>query len=77
MSQDPITIRPWRLDDFDAVKAILDDDIAGMAGRFLEGVEVSDETMAVDLINRVGPIPGMFLDKAHTRKWYKKEQYVR
>jgi trimethylamine--corrinoid protein Co-methyltransferase len=58
------------------VKAILDDDIAGMAGRLLAGVEVSDETMAVDLINEVGPIPGMFLNQAHTRKWYKREQYV-
>jgi trimethylamine--corrinoid protein Co-methyltransferase len=58
------------------VKAILDDDIAGMAGRLLEGVEVNDESMAVDLINQVGPIPGMFLDQAHTRKWYRKEQYV-
>lgn len=58
------------------VKAILDDDIAGAAGRLLEGVEVNDETMAVELINKVGPIPGMFLNQAHTRKWYKKEQYV-
>ncbi len=58
------------------VKAILDDDIAGMVGRYLRGVEVSDETMAVDLINSVGPIPGHFLDTAHTRKWWKKEQFL-
>ena len=58
------------------VKAILDDDIAGMVGRLLEGVEVNEETMAADLIHKVGPIPGMFLDQAHTRKWYKTEQYV-
>jgi trimethylamine--corrinoid protein Co-methyltransferase len=58
------------------IKAILDDDIAGMVGRFLKGVEVSDETMAVDLINKVGPIPGMFLNQAHTRKWWSKEQFL-
>jgi trimethylamine--corrinoid protein Co-methyltransferase len=58
------------------VKAILDDDIAGMVGRLLRGVEVSDETLAVDLINEVGPIPGMFLNKAHTRKWWREEQYL-
>jgi len=58
------------------VKAILDDDIAGMVGRLLDGVKVNEETMGVDLINKVGPIPGMFLNQAHTRKWYKKEQYV-
>ena len=58
------------------VQAILDRDIAGMIGRFLEGVEVSDETLALDLIEEVGPIPGMFLDKEHTRKWWKKEQFI-
>jgi len=57
------------------VQAILDDDVAGMIGRFLEGVEVSDETLAVDLINEVGPIPGFYLDRKHTRNWWKKEQF--
>jgi len=58
------------------VQAVLDDDVAGMIGRFIEGVDVSDETLAIDLISEVGPIPGMYLDKAHTRKWWKKEQYM-
>ncbi|KXA91217.1 hypothetical protein AKJ63_01780 [candidate division MSBL1 archaeon SCGC-AAA259D18] len=58
------------------VQAILDDDIAGMIGRYIEGVEVSDETLAIDLINKVGPIPGNYLNKEHTRKWWKKEQFV-
>jgi trimethylamine---corrinoid protein Co-methyltransferase len=58
------------------VKAILDDDIAGMIGRFLSGVEVSDETLAVDLINDVGPIPGHFLNRSHTRNWWKKEHFI-
>ena len=61
---------------FHPVQAILDNDIAGMIGRLLEGVEISDETMAVDLINHVGPIPGMYLDKRHTRNWWKKEQHI-
>ena len=58
------------------LQAILDDDIAGMVGRFIEGVTVSDETLAVDLINEVGPIPGHYLNTAHTREWWKKEQFV-
>jgi trimethylamine---corrinoid protein Co-methyltransferase len=58
------------------VKAILDDDVAGMIGRFLQGVEVSDETLAVDVIDKVGPIPGHFLNQPHTRKWWRKEQYM-
>lgn len=58
------------------IQAILDDDIAGMVGRFMEGVEINDETLAVELIESVGPIPGYFLDKEHTRKWWQKETYI-
>jgi len=57
------------------IQAILDDDIAAMIGRFVEGVDAGDEALAIDLINEVGPIPGHYLGKAHTRKWWKKEQY--
>jgi trimethylamine--corrinoid protein Co-methyltransferase len=59
------------------VQAILDNDIAGMVGRFLQGAEVSAETLAVDLIEDVGPIPGHYLGKAHTREWWKKEFFNR
>lgn len=58
------------------VQSILDDDIAGMVGRFIEGVKVNDETLAIDLIEEVGPIPGHYLNKKHTRKWWKKEQFI-
>ena len=58
------------------VQAVLDDDIAGMIGRFIAGEEVNDETMAVDVIGDVGPIPGHFLNTAHTRKWWRKEQFM-
>ncbi|MEM2865499.1 MAG: trimethylamine methyltransferase family protein [Candidatus Bathyarchaeia archaeon] len=58
------------------IQAILDDDIACLVGRTIEGVEVTLETMAVDLINRVGPIPGHFLAEEHTRKWWKKEHFM-
>jgi trimethylamine--corrinoid protein Co-methyltransferase len=58
------------------LQAILDDDIAGMVGRFLEGIDVNDDTLALDLIEEVGPVPGHFLGKPHTRKWWKHEQYV-
>jgi len=61
---------------FHPVQAIIDDDVAGMIGRFLEGIDASDEALAVDLINEVGPIPGHYLSKAHTRKWWKREQFV-
>ncbi len=57
-------------------KAIIDNDVLGMIGRFLAGAKVTKETMAVDLINQVGPIPGFFLNTAHTREWWKKEQFI-
>jgi trimethylamine---corrinoid protein Co-methyltransferase len=60
---------------FHPLQAILDDDIAGMMGRFMQGVEVTDETLAIDLINRVGHAPGFF-EEEHTKKWSKLEQYV-
>jgi trimethylamine--corrinoid protein Co-methyltransferase len=61
---------------FHPVQLILDDDVAGMIGRLLEGVEVNDETLAFDVIREVGPIPGTFLTEEHTRKWWKKAQYI-
>jgi trimethylamine--corrinoid protein Co-methyltransferase len=58
---------------FHPVQAALDDDIAAIVGRLIAGTIVSDESLAIDLIEEVGPIPGMYLDKDHTRKWWKKE----
>ncbi len=61
---------------FHPVRAVLDDDIAGWIGRFIEGVEVTEETLATDLINEVGPIPGHYLNLDHTRKLWKREQFI-
>jgi trimethylamine--corrinoid protein Co-methyltransferase len=58
------------------VKTVLDDDVAAMIARYVRGIDVNEDTLAVDLIDSVGPIPGSFLTTAHTRKWWKKEQYV-
>jgi len=58
------------------VMSILDDDVAGWIGRFIEGVDVTPETLAVDLIEQVGPIPGQYLNTEHTRKWWRREQFI-
>ncbi|MDZ7837363.1 MAG: trimethylamine methyltransferase family protein [Actinomycetota bacterium] len=50
--------------------------MAAMSGRFLEGIQINDETLAIDVINEVGPIPGTYLAQEHTRKWWKKEQFI-
>ena len=59
------------------VKAIIDDDIAGMVGHYLQGVDVSTSSLCVDLVNEIGPFPGEFLTTKHTRTSWKKEQYIR
>jgi trimethylamine--corrinoid protein Co-methyltransferase len=56
--------------------SVLDNDVLGYIGRFLEGVTVSEDTLAIDLINETGPIPGFFLNTDHTREWWHKEQFM-
>ncbi len=58
------------------VAAIMDNDIAKMLGRFLQGINVIDDTLAVDLIDEVGPMPGHFLGERHTRDWWMREQLL-
>jgi trimethylamine--corrinoid protein Co-methyltransferase len=60
---------------YDPVLSILDDDIAGWVGRLLGGIDVNSETLAIDLINDVGPVPGHFLNTAHTRNHWKDEHF--
>ncbi len=46
-------------------KLVIDNEILGMCQRVLKGIEVSDETLAIDLIEKVGP-GGNFLSEMHT-----------
>jgi len=55
---------------------VIDNDIYGMVGRILGGIAVNKDTLAVDLIKQVGPIPGSYMDKRHTKDWWKKENYI-
>jgi len=56
-------------------KVVMDHDMLGMVARILEGIEVTDEAIAVDVINEIGPM-GNFLFSEHTRKHFKKETYL-
>ena len=56
-------------------KAVIDNDIAGMVSRILEGITVSDETLARDVISAVGP-GGHFLSQEHTRKLFETEHFI-
>ncbi len=46
------------------------DELAGLITRFMGGVPVNDDTMAVDVIDRVGP-GGSFLGEEHTRRHFR------
>ena len=46
-----------------------------MVRRMVEGINVTDETLAVDVIRKVGP-GGHFLSQSHTRQYHKKELFL-
>lgn len=67
------------VDDEDAVspiQVVIDTEMGEMVNRITEGIKVTDETLALDLIHEVGPLPGQYLGKKHTNVWWQKEQYL-
>jgi len=52
----------------------MNDETVGLVRRILGGVEVSDETMAVDVIDKVGP-GGHFLSEEHTYRHFKENWF--
>lgn len=54
---------------------VIDDEIIGMVMRAVRGIEVSDETIALDVYRRIGP-GGNFLSDIHTCQWMRKEHYT-
>ena len=58
---------------------VIDDDLAGMVKRTLEGITVNDDTIGFDVIKKVATteIKGVnFLAESHTRKYMKTELYM-
>jgi len=55
-------------------KAVIDNDILGMVMRMLQGIKVDKETLAEDLITKIGPA-GNFLAEKHTVRHMRKELY--
>ncbi len=53
---------------------VICDEIANMIHRVLDGITVTDETLAVDVIRQVGP-GGDFLSQDHTVRYFRKELY--
>jgi trimethylamine--corrinoid protein Co-methyltransferase len=61
---------------FHPVQAVMDDDVAGVIGRFIEGIRVERDTVAAELIQSVGPIPGNFLTTDHTLEHFRQEMFT-
>ncbi len=55
-------------------KCVMDDEILGMVKRALQGVKITPETLAFDLLKQVGP-GGHYVTSRHTRKHMREEQY--
>jgi trimethylamine--corrinoid protein Co-methyltransferase len=53
---------------------VMSDEVIGMAKRILAGVAVTPDTLAVDVIERVGP-GGHYLTQEHTRTHFKSETW--
>ncbi|MDI6616679.1 MAG: trimethylamine methyltransferase family protein [Syntrophaceae bacterium] len=56
-------------------KLVMDNEIIGMVMRAVEGIEVSEETLAFDTIRKVGP-GGNYLAEPHTRRHMRSQQFV-
>ncbi|NOY09900.1 MAG: trimethylamine methyltransferase [Spirochaetes bacterium] len=51
---------------------VIDNEMIGMTLRILRGIEVNDDTIAIDVINKVGP-GGNYLAEEHTLKYMRSE----
>jgi trimethylamine--corrinoid protein Co-methyltransferase len=60
---------------YSPILAIIDDDIAKSIGRIIEGFEVNEETIGIDVIKEVG-FGWSFLVAAQTRKFWRTEDYM-
>lgn len=54
--------------------AVIDNDLIGMVKRILSGIQVTDETLALDVIKKVGP-NGTYIMEAHTLDHFRRELY--
>jgi len=56
-------------------KLVIDAEMIGMLKRFVMGIEMRDDPIALALMQKSGH-KGNFLSLPHTRNWYREEQYL-
>jgi trimethylamine--corrinoid protein Co-methyltransferase len=55
---------------------VVDNEVAGFIGQYLKGIRVDPERLSEEVIMKVGPLPGSYMNEEHTRKWYRKEFFI-
>ncbi len=55
-------------------KYVIDDEILGMTKRALRGIEITPDSLAFDVMKKIGA-GGHFVSSRHTRKFMRKEQF--
>ena len=55
---------------------VICDEIVAWIKHYIQEIEINDETLALDLIDRVGP-DGQFLKTEHTRRHFRERWYPR
>ena len=61
---------------FNPILSVINDDVANIIGRTIEGFDVNEDTMALELIHAVGPNPGSYLGEKHTLKHWSREYFL-
>jgi trimethylamine--corrinoid protein Co-methyltransferase len=61
---------------FSLAQLVVCDEIVSWIEHFMTGIEINDETLALDLIDKMGP-DGQYLDSEHTYNHYRERWYPR
>jgi trimethylamine--corrinoid protein Co-methyltransferase len=56
-------------------KLVIDNEICGMALRLIKRINVTEDSLAIELIEKIGP-GGHFLTSKHTIEWLKREFFI-
>jgi trimethylamine--corrinoid protein Co-methyltransferase len=62
------------LDTVNMEQLVIDDEIISLTRRISRGIDITEETLAMEVIAKVGP-GGHFLRERHTRNYFKKEAF--
>jgi trimethylamine--corrinoid protein Co-methyltransferase len=60
---------------FSPAQAVIDDEMIAYARRYARGIEVGDESIALDVVRRVG-VAGSFLETDHTLEHFRRELFM-